>query len=662
MKRLFLYILVALVACISFAQTPQTSAQKKIYLLHANTLSFDKTVNTERQVLRGDVRFRQDSIYMYCDSAYFYESRNAMEAFSNVRVNEGDTLTMWCDSLSYDGNTLLLQLYDNVRLTHNSTILTTEYMTYNRETNVANYPYNGTIVDPETHMASQEGWYMTNVKEAIFRENVVLKSYDFSEMEERPEYPDPDAEDYKPRAILYSDSLYYNFNTSLAEMRGPSRIETDTATVYSTLGNYNTSTLQSHLFERSRIVSPGRFATGDTLYYDGAIGVGDGWGNIVLVDSIQNMKLTGEYMHYVDDPQSVLITGRALAMEYSDKDTLFLHADTLRAFTIIQPDSLLRTISDSIKVQEYRYDTIYFDADTATIALLTPTVLNDSIALKPDSIALKRDSIDLPVLSDSLALSPRSFRVDSVLVDTIKINTTEVYEQVMDTLRFMTAYYGVRYYREDMQGVCDSLHYSVRDSLATFVGNPVMWNTSYQITGDTIFAFIDETKSMKRAEIHNAAFLVQEKDTFTMYEIGPRKKINNTLVRAYDQIKGKDLVCYFDSAKIKQMDMSGNVQVIYYPVESDGSMTGLNQVVGSYMSVLFQNQQMEKLKIWPKPIGSLTPIQLVQPDILTLEGFRWMDYLRPKDPEDVFRIIEMKDEDAAVKTKPLFNQEELNGY
>ena len=75
-----------------------------------------------------------------------------------------------------------------------------------------------------------------------------------------------------------------------------------------------------------------------------------------------------------------------------------------------------------------------------------------------------------------------------------------------------------------------------------------MWNTSYQITGDTIFAFIDETKSMKRAEIHNAAFLVQEKDTFTMYEIGPRKKINNTLVRAYDQIKGKDLVCYFDSA------------------------------------------------------------------------------------------------------------------
>ena len=71
---------------------------------------------------------------------------------------------------------------------------------------------------------------------------------------------------------------------------------------------------------------------------------------------------------------------------------------------------------------------------------------------------------------------------------------------------------------------------------------------------------------------------------------------------------------------------------------------------------------MDKLKIWPNPVGSLTPIQLIQPDILTLEGFRWMDYLRPVNPMDVFRVIEMSAEDAAVKTTPLFNQEELFGY
>lgn len=654
MKRL-LYFLIAILSISSYAQTAQPQGQqRKIYLLHANTLSFDKSVDVERQVLRGDVQFRQDSIYMYCDSAYFYESTNSMEAFSNVRMIQGDTLSMKCDSMSYDGNELFARLFDNVKLTHNSTVLTTEYMTYDRMLAEAHYPYTGTIVDPDNHLKSQYGWYYPNIKEALFKEDVQLRSYDFSKMEARPDYPDPRSKEYDPRAILYSDTLRYNFDSGNAMMHGPSRIVTDTATIYSTLGTYNTGTMRSHLYERSHIESPGRYAIADSLLYDGLLGVGDGWGDIVMVDSLQKMKLTGEYMHYIDNPQSVLVTGKALAMEYSDKDTLYLHADTLRAFTILQPDSILRTITDSLKVQEWVYDTVYVD-----LAVDQLPVLN----IQSDTVQVSDSTSNIAINTQKIAELPEppSFRVDSVLVDTIKVHTSEFYEQIQDTLRFMTAYYGVRYYREDMQGVCDSLHYSVRDSLATFVGNPVMWNTNYQITGDTIFAYMDETKSIRKAEIHNSAYLVQEKDTFTMHELGPRKQITNTLTRAYDQIKGKDLVCYFDSAKIKQMDMSGNVQIIYFPEESDGGMTGLNQVIGNYLSVWFVNQQMEKLKIWPSPVGSLTPIQLVQPDILELEGFRWMDYLRPKDPMDVFRKIEMSEEDK-VETVPLFNKEELYGY
>lgn len=607
MRKLLFYIFIAILFSASFAQRPPQEEQqpRKVHLLHATTLSFDKEVDVERQVLIGDVQFRQDSIYMYCDSAYFYESTNSMQAFSNVRMVQGDTLSMTCDSMSYDGNTLFAQLFDNVVLKHNNTILRTEYLTYDRGIAEAHYPYFGTITDPDNYLKSYYGWYYPNTKEAIFKEEVQLNNYDFSKMEVRPEYPDINDKSYSPRAILYSDTLFYNFTTSEANIVGPSRIVTDTVTVNTTLGFFNTSTQKSRLYLYSTITSPGRFATADSIYYDGLAGVGDGWGEIELVDTIQSMKLTGEYMHYIDDPQSVMVTEKALAIEYSDNDTLYLHGDTLRAFTIIRPDSIPYYIYDTLSVVEYS--------------------------------------------------------VDSIPFDTIKIDSVRMFRPYLDTLRYMTAYYGVRYFRNDMQGVCDSLHYSVRDSMATFTGDPVMWNESYQITGDTIFAFIDQNKKIKRAEIHNAAFLVQEKDTFTMHEIGPKNKITNTLTRAYDQIKGKDLTCYFDSAKIRQMDMSGNVQVIYYPLESDGGMTGLNQIIGSYLSVWFLDQKMDKLKIWPNPIGSLTPIQLVQPDILTLEGFRWMDYLRPKNANDVFRQIKMSEEDK-VETKPLFDQNELNGY
>ena len=628
--RKLLSILIAFIALTAVAQIrPSGNAEaqqpvRKIYLLHANTLSFNKKVDVERQVLRGDVQFRQDSIYMYCDSAYFYESTNSMEAFSHVRMVQGDTLSMVCDSMSYDGNALFAQLYDNVTLIHKETVLNTDYLTYDRQNAVAHYPYYGTIVDPDNHLKSDLGWYYPDDHQAVFKDNVVLRNYDFSKEDTRPDYPDPTNTGYQPRAILYSDTLRYNFDTADATMLGPSRVVNDTATVYSSRGIYNTETQKSHLYNRSYIVSPGRYAIADSLFYDGAAGYGDGWGDIIMVDTLQNMKLTGEYMHYIDDPQSVLVTGKALAMEYSDKDTLYLHADTLRAFTIINTDSILQVASDTVPDIAYRIDTIFFASQ--------------------DTIALERP-----------------YRLDSIPYDTIRIDKREYFDHFIDTLRFMTAHYGVRYFREDLQGVCDSLHYSVKDSLATFVGNPVMWNTDYQITGDTIFAFIDETKSIKRAEIHNQAFLVQEKDTFTMHELGPRKKITHSLTQAYDQIKGKDLVCYFDSGRVEHMDMSGNVQIIYYPVESDGTMTGLIQTLGNYLTVWFKDQKMDKLKVWPDVVGSLTPIQLIQPDILTLEGFRWMDYLRPKDGSDVFRTIEMSEEDK-VESIPLFNHDELNGY
>ena len=42
---------------------------KKVYLIHADTLDFNKKISAEYHVLRGNVQFRQDSAYMYCYSA-----------------------------------------------------------------------------------------------------------------------------------------------------------------------------------------------------------------------------------------------------------------------------------------------------------------------------------------------------------------------------------------------------------------------------------------------------------------------------------------------------------------------------------------------------------------------------------------------------------------
>ena len=134
-------MIVALTTALGLAQQQQ-SQPRKIYLLHANTLSYDKREDPDRQTLRGDVQFRQDSCYMYCDSAYFYENSNSMAAFGNVKMRQSDTLFVYCDSMFYDGDAMFGELYDNVHLIHRSktanTNLYTSYMTYDREVEEAN--------------------------------------------------------------------------------------------------------------------------------------------------------------------------------------------------------------------------------------------------------------------------------------------------------------------------------------------------------------------------------------------------------------------------------------------------------------------------------------------------------------------------------------------
>lgn len=618
MKRFFYYIFVAFVgvsAVVSFAnsnpqpltETPQQTEKqpevRKIHLLHANTLSYDKSVHQERQVLRGDVRLRQDSCYMYCDVAYLYRSTNSVEAFSNVRMEQGDSLFLYCDSLSYRGDEMFGELFDNVHMIHRTpgqdTHLYTDHLTYDREKAEAQYPDYGVMIDSLVHIRSYLGWYYPNSKLAHFLTDVQGRVYNENDSVLRswgmPDHDfDPDDSALHPDYWLYTDTLHYSFQSGDANLYGKSRLLNDSATVNTTLGVFNTQRKDARLYKHSTITSPNRFATADSLYYDISRGMGEAWGDFFAVDTAQCAQVMGDYAWYIDNDsihQQGFVTGHALAKEYQNGDTLYLHADTLRAY---------------IEVRN----------------LPTDTVRN------------------------------------------VAGEVTRVLPARNDTLRFMQAYYNTRFYRSDLQGVCDSLIYCAKDSLAKFIGNPVLWNAQYQITGDSIFAIVTKA-GIQRAMIRPNAFLVQSHDERLKYDLDTltERQIKQLRVDSihYDQVKGNDLVCYFDSGQVRQMDMSGNVMMIVFPEDSNLQLIGLNQLVGNYLSVWLKNQKMEKMKVWPQPVGSLTPMGMIKPDILYLDGFRWMRYLQPTGPEDVFRDVRMKTEDIREEVQ-LFSQEELNGW
>lgn len=500
-----------------FAQAQDSIApgKTKVYLEHANTLSFDKEKNAEAQVLNGDVCFRHDSSYMYCDSAYFFELTNSLEAFSNVRMEQGDTLFVYGDYLYYDGNTQVAYLRNNVRMENGQVTLFTDSLNYDRLADIGYYFEGGMIVDSENELSSFYGQYSPATKQSIFNDSVRLEN---------------------PQFTLYSDTLHYNTDSKIANILGPSIIVSDSGTIYSSRGWYDTMNNTSLLLDRSQVVSGDKILTGDSIVYDRATGFGEVFGNMCLQDTAKSIMLEGQYGYYDEKTEFAFATDSARFLEYSKADTLYLHADTLQMMTI---------------------DSIYRD---------------------------------------------------------------------------IKAYHGVRFYRIDMQGVCDSMQFNTRDSVLYMYTDPILWNEQYQMYGDTIEVFMNDS-TIDYAHVKQFAFAAQLVDS-----------------SYYNQLKGNDLVAFFEGQAVRQIDVAGNAESIYYPLESDGAMVGLNATKSGFLTIWVKDNKLDKLKIWPTPVGTMTPIPDLKPDQKTLKDFFWFDYIRPKNKDDIYQVVKRKTQDAPKRS------------
>ncbi|MDR1722790.1 MAG: hypothetical protein LBR84_02470 [Tannerella sp.] len=510
--RAFIFLPVFCGAIVAQAQDqdtiPADTVRKTVvYLERADVQSFNRNINDQRQVLNGNVVFRHDSSYMYCDSAYFYENDVSLEAFGLVRLEQGDTLFVYGDYLFYDGNIELAKMRHNVRMVNiqqDSSVVTlyTDSLDYNRQTDIGYYFEGGRIIDAENELVSVYGQYSPGTKIAVFNDSVRLTN---------------------PNFTLYSDTLNYSTETKVATILGPSVIESDSGVIHTSRGWYNTQDNTSLLLDRSEVVSGNKLLVGDSLVYDRGAGIGRAFGNMSIVDTVQKTILTGNIGYYEENTEYAFATDSACAVEYSQGDSLFLHADTLELIT-----------------------------------------------------------------------------VDS-------------------TSRFMRAFMGVRFYRTDIQGVCDSMRFSTKDSVLYMYGNPVLWNEEQQLFGDTIIIYMSDS-AVDYVHVPTSAFIVQMIDT-----------------GYYNQLGGNDLKAYFNGKKIERIEIDGNAESIFYPLEQDSTMIGLNYTQSSYMSILMKDNKIEKMKIWPNPTGKMIPIPDLTPEVKTLKKFAWYEALRPTDRYDIFR-------------------------
>lgn len=317
--------------------TQQPGKKKtRVDLLHADLGLADRQHRPNVQLLIGNVSLKHDSMYMYCDSALIYELTNSFEAFSNVRMEQGDTLFIYGDYLFYDGMAQLAMIRNHVKMINRNTTLLTDSLNYDRIFNLGYYFEGGMLTDEKNVLTSDWGEYSPATKLAVFNHDVVLTN---------------------PQFVLNSDTLRYSTQTKVANILGPSTIVSDKNHIYSERGYYDTENDVAEMLDRSVLTNEGKRMVGDSLYYNRKLGYGEAFDNVVMNDSVNKNMLTGDYCYYNEQTESALATKRAVAIDYSQGDSLFMHADTLKMITFNpKTDTVYREMRAYHKVRMYRPD------------------------------------------------------------------------------------------------------------------------------------------------------------------------------------------------------------------------------------------------------------------------------------------------------------------
>lgn len=517
--------LLLLVGSIAFADGPRHASRlkpiipladrndnSKVFLEHADSLVMDEKVSPDYMTLYGNVRFRKGGMFMYCDSAHFFDKTNSLDAFGNVRMEQGDTLFIYGNELSYNGMTEHAVLYGGgrkARLINRDVKLETDIFHYDMVRNVGYYDVGGVLSDKVNRLKSIEGEYYPNTKQAYFYYNVDLFS--------------PRAKE-KDTLRMFTDSLTYNTQTNIAHLIAPTRIINRDGRIITSSGDYNTRSGVADLYSRSTVfTNRGNTLTGDTLFYDRQKGIGEAFGNMILTDSVNSSNLYGDYGFYDEFADSAFVTGHALAKEFSRKDTLYLHGDTINAYR-------------------------------------------------------QRDSV-----------------------------------------RITNAFHRVRFYRKDMQGLCDSMSIREDDSTMYMYRHPMVWSGDRQIYGNEIRVHFNDSTA-DRAYLPNFGIMSE-----------------HIAEDCYNQLAGKQMTAWLADSTITRLYVEGNVQAIMFPMEQDSTYNKYAYVESSYMDAHFTDNDIDSVRMWPETTGSVTPLYLAKKGAYHLPSFKWYaDVLRPTAPDEVF--------------------------
>lgn len=482
--------------------------EKKIQIVYGGNFTKDEIAFPGASIFSKDnkqVQFEHQGANLWCDVAIFYPEENRIKAKGNIRLIQGDSIFMNAGYLDYNGATKLAKAWEKVTLKNTDMTLTpSDTLFFDRAKQEAYYNKKGTIVDPQNTLTSDIGRYYLTPKKYKFLSQVTVVN---------------------PQYKLHSKQLDYYTTTKKVYMYGPSTIYGKEYTFYCERGYYNTLLERGYGIKNTKINYNNRIIEGDSVYFNKNKQFASATNNIVVTDTINKGVIRAHYAEVYKAKDSVFATKKAVSISLVEKDSLFMHGDTI---------------------------------------MLTG---------KPDA-------------------------------------------------RILRAFRGAKFYKTDLSGKCDSIHFNQQTGLTQLIKRPIIWNGENQMTGEVIHLISNpKTKSLDSLKVLEDAFIVA---------------LDTIRKEGYNQAKGKDMFGVFENNALRYLTLIKNTELIYYLYDSDQELMGINKTICSEIEIEMVQNEISEITFITAPDGTIYPLPSLPKEDRKLEGFVWYGAERIRTKNDIF--------------------------
>ncbi|MEZ4883843.1 MAG: OstA-like protein [Chitinophagales bacterium] len=578
------------------AAKPQTDTTY-IEIIHADQFEQTTIKNQPVRKLTGNVQLQQkaDEMILWCDSAYYYMDKEIVEAQNKVHFKQGDSLDIYSDFLFFDDNKKIARLEGNVHLK-----------------------------DPKSDIYSDFLFYDLKTKKAILNDNVHLKD---------------------AKSDVYADSLEYFVNTKMSYLYKDVRIEDSKVKVKADKVEYSVNTRQSVLIGNVQLNDGTMKLSADRMDYDMNSEEGTYSGNGKLLNG--ETTLTSQKGRYYGRKDQVIFEQDVhlvspnydITTSQLDYNIQTESAKFNRATTIKQKDGVIETDSGEYNAKK---DQLQLFSRSTIVSDNNEITADDFFYDKKTGIGNAKGNVywidtarNLTINSDFANFYDKDEKVlayNNVLLsnvveeDTLYItaDTLTTFKQIRtiaatdstaaksDTAQVLFAYHHVKILKSDLQGVCDSLTYSLRDSVFRMFQKPVLWVDEFQLSADTIRLTTQNNKP-HTIDLLKSAF------------IGNRLQDN-----IFNQIAGRNIYGFFKDSNLELLKAEGNAESIYFGQNEKEEFLGINQATASKIWIFFEEKSINRIKFIGQSDATFTPIQRANLSEFILSGFVWYGERRPQ--------------------------------